>query len=663
MSERTSGQNRSADTDPIEPPELEANRAVTQPDDPDPSASRTEADQASPQRDQRLRHLSGIALCTAIGWLVGGSLGALAGFSVGVLAAVAPETIGAYLALTVSATALATVFEADLGNARPATFVADRPMAADLGALSGIVLLCWMTVQILYRERLASVRQRQLVEEDAAERRRSASALSKVAHDLRQMFRPPAQAADAEGQLVPTATSSEGDRHLLAGSSWVNLGFVLQALTGLGFWAIAANRFEQGTVGLSSQMFTSLQVINYATTLGLPELIARYGRGPRRDLLLRFSVGASFAASVFVSAIFVWGFDSEANRLLSDTDKFVIFALVVASSSLAGLADARLMVDRRWSWVFWRLTLAGLTRIPLVFLPVSGPIGVFSCLAGPIAASAIVSLALIHRHRRATPVTAKSAEVRPAESQPQNAVLARFAGVSWIAHLASNAPQFVLPVIVVPFVTAEQYASFFQAWAIAAFAFILPVTAGKVLLSESSQPFQGSTPNAADPEAEADLERNTRYALYLSGAAMAAATLVSFLVAAFIPLVYGSGYAEAGRLLPWLVAGGLPWAFTSIALANARARGDHLATVLMTAVTAATILGAARVLVPRSGLDGAVTAWALGNVVSSIFAALLIRRGISLAGPEDDEFSGSPPEDEPADAVVAALLDADETLS
>ena len=165
-----------------------------------------------------------------------------------------------------------------------------------------------------------------------------------------------------------------------------------------------------------------------------------------------------------------------------------------------------------------------------------------------------MSLALIHRHRRATPVTAKTAEVRPAESQPQNAVLARFAGVSWIAHLASNAPQFVLPVIVVPFVTAEQYASFFQAWAIAAFAFILPVTAGKVLLSESSQPFQGSTPNAADPGAEADLERNTRYALYLSGAAMAAATLVSFLVAAFIPLVYGSGYAEAGRLLPWLVA-------------------------------------------------------------------------------------------------------------
>ena len=193
----------------------------------------------------------------------------------------------------------------------------------------------------------------------------------------------------------------------------------------------------------------------------------------------------------------------------------------------------------------------------------------------------------------------------------------------------------------------EKYASFFQAWAIAAFAFILPVTIGKVLLSESAQvsttpPEPQSDLDKALGEADSDdadfsgeestdlddgLERNTRLALVLSVGSMALATLVSFVVAAVIPHVYGYGYADAGRVLPWIVAGGLPWAFTSVALANARARGDHLATIVMTAVTALAVLGSALVLVPRNALDGAITAWSIGNVVASLIAAVLVRGG------------------------------------
>jgi hypothetical protein len=102
----------------------------------------------------KYRGVFGVCTCTAIGWLVGGPLGAVAGFSVGVLAAVAPEVIGGFLTLAVVATAALTTFEVGFEGGRPVSFVTSRPVALDMGRVSGIVLLCWMATQLIYRERL-----------------------------------------------------------------------------------------------------------------------------------------------------------------------------------------------------------------------------------------------------------------------------------------------------------------------------------------------------------------------------------------------------------------------------------------------------------------------------------------------------------------------------
>lgn len=601
----------------------------------------------------KYRGVFGVCTCTAIGWLVGGPLGAVAGFSVGVLAAVAPEVIGGFLTLAVVATAALTTFEVGFEGGRPVSFVTSRPVALDMGRVSGIVLLCWMATQLIYRERLR-------IEGTGKSEPRGEVAepprLQKSSPEL-----PYGGRLRRFGFLIAvfqrSADEDNNTSHVIKGSTWVSLGFALQAVTGLAFWALAANRFDQRTVGLASELFTSLQVVNFATTLGLPEMLARFGFARDRERLLRVAVAASFSASVIAATVFMSVVDNSSNEILTSAPaKAAIFAVVIAFSSLAALVDVRMMVIRKWKWVFWRLTLSGLARIPLVFIPSQrAPVGVFIALALPIAASAIIGLIALHRVEPAMLEDAAPSEPDAAAvtspngdiDAPHGVAPFRYAMVNWVAHLAANAPQFVLPVIVFQNVEPEKYASFFQAWAIAAFAFILPVTIGKVLLSESAQvsttpPEPQSDLDKALGEADSDdadfsgeestdlddgLERNTRLALVLSVGSMALATLVSFVVAAVIPHVYGDGYADAGRVLPWIVAGGLPWAFTSVALANARARGDHLATIVMTAVTALAVLGSALVLVPRNALDGAITAWSIGNVVASLIAAVLVRGG------------------------------------
>ena len=66
------------------------------------------------------------------------------------------------------------------------------------------------------------------------------------------------------------------------------MGFLAQAVTGVGFWVLAARVYSQVDVGVASGLFTSLQFINYATALGLQELLSRYRPETRGDPLLGF---------------------------------------------------------------------------------------------------------------------------------------------------------------------------------------------------------------------------------------------------------------------------------------------------------------------------------------------------------------------------------------
>lgn len=73
-----------------------------------------------------------------------------------------------------------------------------------------------------------------------------------------------------------------------------------------------------------------------------------------------------------------------------------------------------------------------------------------------------------------------------------------------------------------------------------------------------------------------------------------------------------------------MVAGGIPWSVTSIALARARVLADSISIVVMTAFAAVSVLGLAMALVPSRELDGAVAAWCLGNAVASAVAVVLV---------------------------------------
>ena len=403
-------------------------------------------------------------------------------------------------------------------------------------------------------------------------------------------------------------------RHLLAGSAALVVGAAVQAVTGALFWLVAARIDTTDDVGRATALFTSSMFIAYLAGLGLQVSLARFA--PSRDhdshAVFAWAVLATTVASNLVAAGYLFVVDTEATRSLVDWHPVLgplAFMVVSAGASLTLIVDVRWMTVRRWGLVLMRIALVGLGRFPLLLVPTGGneTIHLFLVATGPLLLTGLLGVVGMPR------ITGGRHRLWPIPSTRRAAI--RYSAVNYVSTLAYQAPQFVLPVIVLLSVDPDRNAAFYVAWGITTVALYVPMAIGQALLAE------GGKDGVA-------LRGQVRIILLLTTSLMAAAALATFLGRDVVTTVYGDDYAAAARVLPALVAACIPWAITSVFLTEARVMHRHFDTVAITVVLTTAILVPAVMLVPDEGLDGATTAFVVGNALAAAVAVgcHLVRR-------------------------------------
>lgn len=412
---------------------------------------------------------------------------------------------------------------------------------------------------------------------------------------------------------------ASGHRHLLTGSALLVVTVAVNAVSGAVFWLIAARLDSQTEVGHATALFTSVLFVGFVAGLGLLVAVARYaaGRSERDDVLFTWSWLATTAAAVVVAVVFLWVASPNAAdelRAWHGVGGPLLFALLSAGGALSLLGDVRLMTQRRWGLVVLRAGVAAVARFPLLLVPVDDPRAVWLLVAvvGPTALTGFVTVAALPR------LTSGRHRLRPLPTS--TAAMVRYAAVNWLSTLTYQAPSFVVPVIVLLEVDADTNANFYVAWGVATLASYVPIVIGQALLSEGGRD-------------GAHLRSQVRLALVVATGLMAAGAILAAVGRDLVTVFYGDDYAEAARILPALVLATVPWAITSVYLTEARVRHHTAATVAITVVLAATILGGAAVLVPSEGPDGAVRAFLVGNVVAAAVATVAHSRMRSSAEP------------------------------
>ncbi len=426
----------------------------------------------------------------------------------------------------------------------------------------------------------------------------------------------PATDRPAEPAQPAGATADDRPhRHLLAGSAALVVGAAVQAVTGAVFWLVAARIDTTDDVGRATALFTSILFIAYLAGLGLQVSLARYAPGRDHDSHATFSwaVAATCASATVVGAGYLVVVDTEATRALTDWHAVagpVLFVAAAVGAALTLIVDVRWMTVRRWVLVLGRIVVVGLLRFPLLLVPDGDveTVHLFAVAALPLLLTGVGGVLLMPR------VTGDRHRLRPLPATRHAAV--RYSAVNYVSTLAYQAPQFVLPVIVLLEVDPDTNASFYVAWGITSIAFYVPMAIGQALLAEGGKD-------------GASLRNQVRFTLVGTTTLMAAAAIVAWAGRDIVTVVYGDDYGEAARVLPALVAAGVPWAVSSVFLTEARVLHRHVATVAITGALTVAILAPALVLVPDDGLDGATRAFLLGNLVAAAVAVgshLVLRR-------------------------------------
>ena len=406
---------------------------------------------------------------------------------------------------------------------------------------------------------------------------------------------------------------ASGHRHLLTGSVALVLTAVVQAITGALFWLIAARRYSQTDVGYGTALFTSVLFVSFVAGLGQPVAVARYAAGRARadHVLYTWAAAATLAASTLVALAYLVVVTPPAVDQLRGWHGMIgpgVFVILCVGSALSLLLDVRLMTQRRWGLVLARALLVGLVRFPLLAVSLHHDRWVWLLVmaAAPMAVSGYVGTLLLPR------VTGDRHRFGPVPSTAR--AMVGYSVVNWASTLTYQAPTFAMPVIVLVSVSANRNASFYVAWGVASLACYVPTAIGQVLLTEGGRD-------------GAHLRSQVRLAVVVAGGLMVMGAVVATLGRDVVVSLYGSHYQDAANLLPRLVAAAVPWAVTSVYLTEARVRHRSGATVLITSALSLAILGPALVLVPRDGIDGAASAFLVGNV-----AAALVALGVHVQG-------------------------------
>ncbi|MEY2568965.1 MAG: hypothetical protein QOE35_3494 [Actinomycetota bacterium] len=412
----------------------------------------------------------------------------------------------------------------------------------------------------------------------------------------------------------PAGEMSGARGNLVRGSAYSVVGLVLTGLSGALFWLVAARLYPSVAVGRASALFTSVLLVNFLSNLGLPVALARFGHGPDGDgdVVFTWALVAMIVASAVAAVVFFLVVDPHAVAAVGGRSgaAIALFTALVVGTSMTLLVDVRLMLAREWRFVLLRMAAVGVVRLPLLWArpPVADALWLFVLAAGFPAVSGAVGLFALRR------VAGARFGLRPRPSAL--GAFARFAAVNYVATLAVDAARFVLPVMVLVTVPASANASFYVAWSVAMLIFLAPATIGQVLLVEASRTSTRRSPILA--------------AGSISVGLMATASIGAWVRADVITSLFGAGYRPAAEILPRLMAAGVPWAITSVTVADARVRGDTRSTLGITGTLGLAVLVPAAILVPEHGIRGAADAWLGGHLVTAgVSAVLLIRSRVN----------------------------------
>lgn len=389
----------------------------------------------------------------------------------------------------------------------------------------------------------------------------------------------------------------------------------VMSILGFFFWVVVARFYTEAEVGFSSAIISVIGLLTSLSLLGLNFSLIRFlpqAKSPKE--LINTGLTLSGLTGLVTAAIFLAGLNlwSAPLRFIAQNaifaSAFIAFALV---GVLSRLTDFTFLAKRRAEFILYKNTIFSLLKIPLpiCFVLYFHTFGIVASWGVASGVALVLTLFLF------LPKVQSPYAPVPTLNLTQFKHMWRYSGGSYLASLFSEAPLYLLPVMVVNLLGAESNAYYYLTRMMAGFLFTIPTAVSSSLFAESSH-------------FESKLVENSLRSLKFTFLLLVPAVLLFVFTGKWLLLLFGESYsANALYLLQILAISSLPLAINHIYYTILRVTNRIVELTIISGLMAIAVLIASYLVIPLSGIIG------IGYVLlgaQSVLAIYVLARRASI---------------------------------
>jgi len=402
---------------------------------------------------------------------------------------------------------------------------------------------------------------------------------------------------------------------LYSNAFYLMLNTAVMAFLGFFFWMIVARFYTEAEVGLGSAIIAAISLLSLISLVGLNISLIRFlphSDKPQELINSCYTLGG--LTSVAVAGIFLagLGFWSPALAFVNQNaifaSAFIIFTLLWTMSNLVNYT---FIARRRAGFVLSKDSIFSVLKVPLPILFVVSfhAFGIVASWGIAVAVALVVSIFLF------LPKVQDSYKPVPTLKLSLFKDIWRYSSGNYLANLFMACLPFILPLMVVNLLGAEQNAYFYVGWMMAGLLFAIPAAVSQSLFAEGSH-------------FEDKLKENVARSLKFTYLLLVPAVIVLILVGKWLLLAFGQSYSLNALHLLWVLSlSSIPLALTHIYTSILRVTGRIKELMAIWGFIALVVILASYLIMPVTGIIGIGYVW-LG--VQAVVAIYILARRLSV---------------------------------
>ena len=409
-------------------------------------------------------------------------------------------------------------------------------------------------------------------------------------------------------KLKQTATTP-----LYSNAFYLMLDTGVMSLLGFFFWMIVARFYTEAEVGFGSAVISAISFLVIISLVGLNVSLVRFlPQSDKPQELINSCYTLSGLISLVIAGIFLAGLDfwspalAFVNQNAIFAIAFIVFALLCTLSSLV---NSTFIARRRAVFALSKDTIFSVLKLPLpiLFVLFFHAFGIVASWGIALAVALAVSIFLF------LPRVQDSYKPVPALRLSLFKDMWRYSGGNYLANLFMTCLPFILPLMVVNILGAEQNAYFYIGWMMAGLLFAIPLAVSQSLFAEGS--------HFGDK-----LKENVARSLKFTYLLLVPAVIVLILVGRWLLLAFGQSYSANALHLLWVLSlSSLPLALSYIYTSILQVTGRITELMAIWGFIALAVLLVSYLIMPVTDIVGVGYAWLGAQTLVGIYVLFAMR--------------------------------------